>query len=172
MSVTYDYPRPAVTVDSIVFCLLENDLKVLLIKRKNDPFQGCYSFPGGFMEIDESPELAVQRELKEETGLAIDDYIQVGAFAAPDRDPRHRTVSIAYLSVITEEKKVVGQDDAAKACWCSLSDMPYELAFDHSDMLEQVKVFADMYFRTAIPNSAEAFFLNEDQIEELLNYVA
>ena len=172
MSFTYDYPRPAVTVDAVIFCLLEHELKVLLIKRKNRPFEGCYSFPGGFMDMDEPPELAVKRELAEETGLRVDDVMQVGAFGDPDRDPRHRTISIAYMSVITEEREVKAADDAQKACWFSLDDMPTQLAFDHEDMLQQVKVFADMYFRTAISDSAEAFFLNQEQIDAFQNYIA
>lgn len=169
----YDYPRPAVTVDAIIFWLQPQDLQVLLIKRKQDPFKGCWSFPGGFMDMDETPEAALVRELEEETGLKVKDVVQIGAFGAVDRDPRHRTVTIAYLSVLTEAPaEVKGGDDAAEACWFSLHDMPFRLAFDHKEVLQQAKVFADMYFRTAVADSDEAFQLSQNEIDQLLNHVA
>jgi 8-oxo-dGTP diphosphatase len=170
---TYDYPRPAVTVDAIVFWLQEQDLQVLLIKRKNDPFKGCWSFPGGFLDMEETPEAAAVRELEEETGLKVKDVVQIGAFGAPDRDPRHRTISIAFLSVLTEAPaEVKGADDASEACWFSLHDMPLRLAFDHKEMLQQAKVFTDMYFRTAMAGSDEAFQLSQSQLDQLLNHVS
>jgi 8-oxo-dGTP diphosphatase len=170
---TYDYPRPAVTVDAIVFWLQEQDLQVLLIKRKNDPFKGCWSFPGGFLDMEETPEAAAVRELEEETGLRVKDVVQIGAFGAPERDPRHRTISIAFLSILTEaHAEVKGADDASKACWFSLHDMPLRLAFDHKEILQQAKVFTDMYFRTAMAGSDEAFQLSQSQIDQLLNHVS
>lgn len=173
MAYTYDYPRPAVTVDAVVFWLQAQDLQVLLIKRKKDPFQGCWAFPGGFMDMDEAPEVAVLRELKEETGLSIKDVVQFGAFGAVDRDPRHRTVSIAYLSIIQDDPGPVhGADDALEACWFSLHDVPLRLAFDHKEILEQAKVFADMYFRTAVAGSDEAFQLSQSDIDQLINHIA
>ena len=173
MSYTYDYPRPAVTVDAIVFWLQPQDMQVLLIKRKQDPFKGCWAFPGGFMDMNEPPETAVVRELEEETGLQVKNVVQIGAFGAVNRDPRHRTVSIAYLSIFCEEPPAVkGADDASEACWISLHDVPMRMAFDHKDVLAHAKVFADMYFRTALPGSEEAFGLSESDIEQLLNHVA
>ncbi|EMR02539.1 NUDIX domain-containing protein [Cesiribacter andamanensis] len=170
---TYDYPRPAVTVDALVFWLQPQDLQVLLIKRKNDPFKGCWSLPGGFMDMDETPEEAVVRELAEETGLAVEYVVQIGAFGAVERDPRHRTLSIAYLSVLTDEPgEVKGADDATEACWFSLHDLPLRLAFDHKDILQQAKVFADMYFRTAVAGSDEAFQLSQSEIDQLVTHVA
>lgn len=173
MAHTYDYPRPAVTVDAIIFWLQPQDLQVLLIKRKKDPFKGCWAFPGGFMDMNEPPEVAVVRELEEETGLQLKEIVQVGAFGAVNRDPRHRTVSIAYLSVLKDIPGTIeGADDAEEACWFSLHDVPLRLAFDHKEVLAQAKVFADMYFRTAVPGSDEAFRLTEDDIQQLLNHVA
>ena len=170
---SYEYPRPAVTVDAIVFWLQPQDLQVLLIKRKKEPFKDCWSFPGGFMDMDETPEAAVVRELEEETGLQVKDVVQIGAFGALNRDPRHRTISIGYLSVLTDPaSEVKGSDDAAEACWFSLHDMPLRLAFDHKDVLQQAKVFADMYFRTAVAGSDEAFQLSQSEIDQLLNHVA
>ncbi|WP_224994555.1 NUDIX hydrolase [Cesiribacter sp. SM1] len=173
MAYTYEYPRPTVTVDAIVFWLQPNDLQVLLIKRKKDPFGGCWGFPGGFMDMNEPPEVAVTRELEEETGLKLHHTVQIGAFGAVNRDPRHRTVSIAYLSVLKDDPGAVeGADDAAEARWFSLHDVPLRLAFDHKEILTQAKVFADMYFRTAVPGSDEAFGLSQSDIDQLINHVA
>ncbi|AHM59185.1 hydrolase, NUDIX family protein [Flammeovirgaceae bacterium 311] len=173
MAYTYDYPRPSVTVDAIVFWLQPQDLQVLLIKRKQDPFKGCWSFPGGFMDINETPEEAVTRELAEETGLKLKHMVQIGAFGAVNRDPRQRTISIAYLSVLNEDPgPIEGDDDAAEACWFSLHDMPLRLAFDHKDIFTQAKVFTDMYFRTAVAGSDEAFGLSQTEIDQLINHTA
>jgi len=133
MAYTYKYPRPAVTADCIVITR-ESEPKVLLIQRGNPPFKGAWAFPGGFMNIDETTEQCALRELEEETGLHISDVHQIGAYSKVDRDPRGRTVTIAYLAIIDEPITVVGQDDAAEAKWWSLSDLPH-LAFDHYDIL-------------------------------------
>lgn len=173
MAHTYNYPRPAVTVDAVVFWLKPQDLQVLLIKRKKDPFKDCWAFPGGFMDMDEPPERAVVRELQEESGLSLTNVVQIGAFGAVHRDPRHRTVSLAYLSILkNNEAGLKAADDAVEARWFSLHDIPLHLAFDHKDILARAKVFADMYFRTAVPHSAEAFGLSETDIQQLLNHIA
>lgn len=173
MAHTYDYPRPAVTVDAVVLWLQPQDLQVLLIKRKKDPFKGCWAFPGGFMDMDEPPEVAVVRELKEEAGLELQNVVQLGAFGAVNRDPRHRTLSVAYLAVLKEAvAELKAADDADDACWFSLHDVPLRMAFDHKEILAQAKVFADMYFRTASPGSEEAFGLSQSEIQQLLNHVA
>ena len=95
----YEYPRPAVTADCVVFSHEETGLSVLLIERVNEPFKGCWAFPGGFMDMDEDAEACAIRELKEETGLEIRSMKQVGAFTEVNRDPRGRTVSIAFYAV-------------------------------------------------------------------------
>lgn len=130
---TYDYPRPAVTADCVVFCNDSDGLSVLLIERANEPFKGCWAFPGGFMEMDEDAEDCAKRELKEETGLEIRTMRQLGTFADVDRDPRGRTVSIAYYAVI-EKSEVNGSDDAAQARWFPVDSIP-PLAFDHDIIL-------------------------------------
>lgn len=133
MSYTYKYPRPAVTADCIV---ITNDAtpKVLLIQRANEPFKGCWAFPGGFMDMDETTEQCAIRELKEETGLDVTDIKQIGCYSKVDRDPRGRTITVAYLAIIDEPKKVTGLDDAAKAEWFPLSALP-PLSFDHEEIL-------------------------------------
>lgn len=130
---TYDYPRPAVTADSVVFCNDSDGLSVLLIERANEPFKGCWAFPGGFMEMEEDAEDCAKRELKEETGLEIPTMMQLGAFTDVDRDPRGRMVSIAYYAVI-EKSDVKGSDDAAQARWFPIDSIP-PLAFDHDKIL-------------------------------------
>jgi 8-oxo-dGTP diphosphatase len=134
MAYTYKYPRPAVTADCIVITK-EPDPKVLLIERGDEPFKGCWAFPGGFMNMDETTEQCAIRELKEETGLQISNIQQIGAYSKVDRDPRGRTVTVAYLAIVDETIAVTGQDDAAKAEWWPLSDLPH-LAFDHYDIMQ------------------------------------
>ena len=129
----YEYPRPAVTADCVVFSREETGLSVLLIERVNEPFKGCWAFPGGFMDMDEDAEACAIRELKEETGLEIMSMKQVGAFTEVNRDPRGRTVSIAFYAVI-EKSEVKGSDDAAQAKWFPIDSIP-PLAFDHEEIL-------------------------------------
>ena len=99
MAYTYKYPRPAVTADCIVITR-EAEPKVLLIQRGNPPFKGAWAFPGGFMNMDETTEQCAIRELEEETGLRLSDIHQIGTYSKVDRDPRGRTVTVAYLAII------------------------------------------------------------------------
>jgi len=137
MAYTYKYPRPAVTADCIVITK-EAEPKVLLIQRGDEPYKGCWAFPGGFMEIDETTEQCAIRELEEETGLKVDEVHQIGAFSKVDRDPRGRTITVAYLAFVEAPVEVKGQDDAANAEWFPLSALP-ALAFDHADIMKAVK---------------------------------
>ena len=133
MTYTYKYPRPAVTADCIVITK-EADAKVLLIQRGDDPYKGCWAFPGGFMNMDETTEHGAIRELEEETGMKVTGLHQIGAYSKVDRDPRGRTVTVAYLVVIDKPLPVIGQDDAAQAEWWPLSSLP-KLAFDHDEIM-------------------------------------
>ena len=128
----YKYPHPSVTTDCVIFGFDGTRLNVLLIERGNDPYKGCWAFPGGFLNMDESALEGAKRELYEETGLR-DAYIhQFHAFSAPDRDPRERVISIAYFALVRLTDVKAG-DDAAKAQWFPLDEMP-PLAFDHDKM--------------------------------------
>ena len=133
MEYTYKYPRPAVTADCVIITK-EAEPKVLLIQRGADPYKGCWAFPGGFMNMDETTEQCAIRELEEETGLKVSTVRQIGAYSKVDRDPRGRTITVAYLAIIDKPAQVTGQDDAAKAEWFPLSALP-ELAFDHADIM-------------------------------------
>jgi 8-oxo-dGTP diphosphatase len=135
---TYDFPRPAVTVDIIVVTRGPKP-KVLLIRRKHDPFAGCWAIPGGFVEMDETLEAAARRELKEETGVSVDRLEQLHAFGDPGRDPRGRTIAVAYWTRVHENRvKPHADDDAAEVGWFPLHRPPV-LAFDHREMLGYVR---------------------------------
>ena len=133
---SYKYPRPAVTVDSIVFVNENNSTYILLIQRGREPFKNKWALPGGFIELDETLETACKRELLEETGLAVDKMTQFKTFDAVNRDPRHRTISVAFFCELHERKTVRGGDDAARAEWFPVSDLP-ELAFDHQQIMNE-----------------------------------
>ena len=130
----YKYPHPAVTVDCIVFNKEDIKISVLLIKRNNEPFKDCWAFPGGFVNIDESAEDTAIRELKEETGLDISKIEQLKAYSQPDRDPRERVITIAFVAE-SKIKDVKGGDDAKDARWFDISNLP-PLAFDHEIILK------------------------------------
>ena len=129
----YKYPRPAVTADCVVITK-EVQPKVLLIQRGHEPYKGKWAFPGGFMNMDETTEQCAKRELEEETGLVVTDLHQIGAYSKVDRDPRGRTITVAYLAIVDKPKAVVGQDDAAKAMWFTIDSLP-PLAFDHDEIM-------------------------------------
>ena len=138
MSYSYAYPRPSVTVDCVVFGLdLEaEDLKVLLIQRKKDPFAGKWAFPGGFVEPDETLEVSAKRELQEETGIARLYLEQLYTFGDPGRDPRGHTVTVAYYALVKlSDHAPVAADDARAVDWFSVAGPP-KLAFDHEKILK------------------------------------
>ena len=139
MSYTYEYARPAVTVDIVVFTVQDDELKVLLIQRAESPFQGDWALPGGFIEIDESLKRAAYRELKEETGVRARYLEQMGALGHPDRDPRGRTITVAYVALMPPDKlKNQAGSDAKAVSWFSMNDVP-ELAFDHAKILRYAR---------------------------------
>lgn len=133
----------SVTTDCVIFFRSNLKPKVLLVKRKKDPFKGLWALPGGFLEDEEPLEMGARRELREETGLEVDKLQQLQTFGTPGRDPRGRTISITFWGEVISEEKVEGNDDAAEAKWFELNDLP-ELAFDHSDILQ---VAQEVYFR-------------------------
>jgi len=156
----YQYPRPAVTADCVVFCfdVKEEQLKLLLIERRDDPFKHKPSLPGGFMEIkcetnaegmvisevNECLLDTAKRELKEETGLKVAFWDEVGAWSTPGRDPRCITISDVFLG-LTLPREVKGADDAASAQWVpfkqvlnAIENMPegmHFMAFDHDEIV-------------------------------------
>ena len=135
MSYTYEYPRPSVTVDCVVFGLDEEDLKVLLIQRGQEPFKGRWALPGGFVRMEESLEDAARRELAEEAGVRPGLLEQLYTFGEPGRDPRGRVITVAYFALVKlTDHKVQAATDASEAAWFSVWDMP-KLAFDHAEVV-------------------------------------
>ncbi len=136
---TYRFPRPAVTVDILVFTTVENNKQVLLIKRKADPFKGRWALPGGFIEMDETLEIAALRELKEETNIQLSRLDQFRAFDDPDRDPRGRTISMVFYTFLESiPKNHKAGDDAAQLQWFPIENPP-PMAFDHDRILAEAR---------------------------------
>lgn len=136
MPYSYEYPRPALTVDCVVFGHDPDDaeLLVMLIRRDLEPFKGRWALPGGFVHIDETIDEAARRELREETGLTNLYLEQLYTFGAIDRDPRERVVSVAYYALVNmADHAVKAATDAADAAWFKLHDLP-KLAFDHAEI--------------------------------------
>lgn len=129
----YRYPHPAVTTDCVIFGFDGERLQVLLIERGIEPFKGKWAFPGGFIKMDESAEEGALRELHEETGLDNAYIEQFHTFSDPNRDPRERVITIAYLALVSLQEVKAG-DDAAAARWFPIDKIP-SLAFDHDYIL-------------------------------------
>lgn len=138
MPYTYQYPRPAVTVDAVIFReSKEKALEVLLIERAHEPYANTWALPGGFVDQDESPNIAVARELLEETGLqATLTWHQLGFWGEPGRDPRGHTISLVYWSLLEEgQSKITPADDAKDARWFEINALP-PLAFEHGEIID------------------------------------
>lgn len=132
----YSYPRPAVTVDCVILRMIRNERNILLIKRDREPFKGCWALPGGFIEMNETLEESAARELQEETGLHGIGLHQSGAYGDPLRDPRGRTITIAYYGFDNSNQEPKAGDDANEVKWFLLSSLP-PLAFDHLKIITE-----------------------------------
>lgn len=133
---TYEYPRPALTVDCVIFGLDELSLKVLLIERAHEPFANCWALPGGFVDMDETIDTAARRELWEETGLENVFMEQLYTFGGVLRDPRGRVVSVAYVALVKpSDCRIEAASDARRVEWFDVSNLP-TLAFDHALIME------------------------------------
>lgn len=132
----YAFARPAVSVDMVVLRRDGTSVQILLIRRKKDPHKGAWAIPGGFIEMDETTAQAAARELQEETGLTGIELARIDVFDAVDRDPRGRTISVAYMGFVTAQQTstVKAGDDAGDAKWFPLSNIP-ELGFDHAAII-------------------------------------
>lgn len=135
----YEYPRPAVTVDIILFVFQQEQLRVLLIRRANEPYKGKWALPGGFVGEQENLYGAALRELKEETNVSNVYLEQLYTFGEPGRDPRARVITVAYFALLSAEEvaqqEVHGASDAGEARWWDIYELP-ELAFDHQRILD------------------------------------
>lgn len=162
----YDYPRPAVTVDVVAFGLEGASLRVLLIRRGKEPYKGKWALPGGFLEMEEQAAEGARRELLEETGLEIDGWIwPLGFYAEPDRDPRGRTISLAYVGFVRGPlPKPTGSDDATEAKWMAVDvtatgKLGKKLAFDHWVVL----LGAIVWLLTDLKDGSESLGLLPDE---------
>lgn len=126
---------PALTVDCVIY---DPQGRVLLIRRKNEPFKGSFALPGGFVDIGETVEAACRREVREETGLEVGDLALVGVYSDPARDPRGHTVSTVFLAKLPVAAVPVAGDDAAAAAWVA-DWRTHRLAFDHAQALEDAE---------------------------------
>ena len=144
----YKYEHMAVTTDCVIFTFDDRKLKVLLVRRGEEPFKGEWAFPGGFIKMEETAEEGALRELSEETGLTPSSpIVQLGVFSDPERDPRERVITIAWYALV-KPHEVVGGDDAAEADWFPVDDLP-PLAFDHQTIFETAleRLRRDIHFQ-------------------------
>lgn len=135
MPFTYDYPMPYVTVDCLIFNL-QSTKEILLIQRKDPPFENTLALPGGYIKMDETLKDSAIRELNEETGISGIELKQLATYGDPDRDPRGRTITIVFWGVIKDLDQVKAGDDAKEAAWFSIDDLP-DLAFDHERIIKE-----------------------------------
>lgn len=126
------YNSPKLTVDGVAI----KDKKILLIKRKKQPFKGKWALPGGFVEYGEKTEDATVREVLEETGLKTKISRLIGVYSDPDRDPRGHTITVVYLLEICNGSLKSG-DDVSDVKFFDLNHLP-ELSFDHEDIIKDV----------------------------------
>lgn len=133
---SYAFPRPAVTTDCIIYGYnVFSEQMILLIERKFDPFKGFWAFPGGFLNMDESAEEGVKREVFEETGIYIEKLDQLFTASLVDRDPRGRVISIVFITKVDMSiTSISAGDDASNVRWFNLKELP-KLAFDHDQIL-------------------------------------
>ena len=132
----HKFEKPSVTADIVIFTIKDNELKVLLVKRKIAPYKDTWAIPGGFVRIDESLEDAAKRELEEETGVKNVYLEQLYSFGEPKRDPRGRVITISYMALInSDDVKLKATTDVSDAQWFSIKKIP-QLAFDHNQILD------------------------------------
>lgn len=124
----------AITTDAVIFLKQKDTYAILLIKRGNEPYKNSWALPGGFLEENELLKTGCKRELEEETRIKVEKLTQVGVYDAINRDPRGRTLSVAFTSVITKKQLPKAADDAAEAHWIALP-IKEKLAFDHEKII-------------------------------------
>lgn len=167
MVYTSRYPIFSVTVDIAIFTISDDELCVLLVRRKEDPHRGALALPGGFVGIDEDIAAAARRELGEETGVTEVVLEQLATYGAPGRDPRGRVVSVAHVAVVPQPVAPRAGSDAAEALWVPIGPLlagRRQVAFDHRrilvDALERVRAKLE-YTTLATAFVGEEFTLSE-----------
>ena len=154
-SVLSKYETPLITVDIVLFTVTQNSLRVLLIQRKNPPYDHMWAMPGGFIHMGETLEEAATRRLREETNAEHIYLEQLGAFGEPRRDPRARVLTVAYYALVSADiLRLEAHDNAEDVGWFSISELP-ELAFDHREIVDK----ALMRLKEQLETSTVAFQL-------------
>ena len=166
---TYKYPRPMVTVDIILFRFFKENLEILLIQRKNNPFKEKWALPGGFIEMNEPLLEAAKRELKEETAVDNIKLFELKTFGKPGRDPRGRTITVLYGGIINDSINIRAGDDAKNINWFNINKLP-ELAFDHNEVINvsRTKLFEQFILKNKFFN----FFDDEISTAEIKKLVS
>ncbi len=136
MAYCYTFPHPAVTTDIVVFTIIDDRLKVLLVERVTPPFQGHWALPGGFLQLHENLDGCARRELAEKTDLT-DLYLeQLYTFGRIDRDPRERVITVAYMALVRACNAPLRPDSGEpRTCWFPVKTLP-RLAFDHQEIIQ------------------------------------
>mgnify|MGYP001612485458 FL=1 len=135
MAKVTEFPHPYVTVDVLIFSIIEDELNILLIKRSNEPFKGKFALPGGFVAVEENLDAAVIRVIKTKAGMAGIYVEQLYSFGEIKRDPRGRVISIAYLALVPEERTKIVNDEVHTIEWFKVNKLP-PLGFDHKRIIE------------------------------------
>ncbi len=153
------YETPLVTVDIVLFTVSQNRLKVLLIQRKQPPFEHMWAIPGGFIHVGETLEQAAARRLYEETNVDKIYLEQLGSFGSPERDPRARVITVAYYALVSGEKlSLEAHANAEDVGWFSIDELP-KLAFDHKEIVDKALAKLKRHLET----SSVAFQLLPDK---------
>ncbi len=166
--------RPAVTTNVVVFTLRDDKLKLLLVRRRSDPYKGMWALPGGYVEADEDLDDSAMRALEDSTGVAGVYLEQLYTFGTPDRDPRGRSISVAYYALVPSERlQLRTASDSEAIGWFALDELE-PLAFDHNEMVQVAhqRLAAKLAYSTiALQFMPEKFTLSELQkvYERILN---
>lgn len=160
----YEYPRPAVTSDSLLFrlCKKTNQLQILLIKRGHYPFEGMWALPGGFLDMEETVEQCAIRELEEETNIKNINLEQLITASKLGRDPRGRCVTVIFWAFVDFNTNAIAGDDAAETCWFNIFGLP-QIAFDHSEIIDFA--IEQLKFRINLHQHFSIFFEAIDKSE-------
>ncbi|MDP5135692.1 NUDIX domain-containing protein [Rheinheimera baltica] len=131
--------KPLFTVDSVLFTVHEDTLKVLMVKRAQQPFQGAWGLPGGFIDIDldQNTDMTARRKLADKTGFTPNYLEQLQVISGPDRDPRGFSVTLAYFALVAHQSVASHIDSVEMACWIPVSKLKeLTTAFDHRQIIE------------------------------------
>jgi 8-oxo-dGTP diphosphatase len=165
------HKNPAPAVDFLIS--KDDNSKILLVRRKNDPFKGMLSIPGGFINEGETAENAMIREAKEETSLVVEPIAILGVYSDPQRDPRMHTISVTFITRIVQGSENA-RDDAAALQWINIEDeldgliQSQQIAFDHSKILNNYKQWIKAVRGTVDSTNLTFWSTKKEQTKESL----